>query len=120
MMINSLRMQKRLEDAWASDNEEPEYIAITLDTSYATKAFEKVLAGNVNILDVFKRLTLKTCLCVILTCQPDTADVSPTSQLLMVFFSCHIMSCPVVDCRHVGNATTSQRGRGATSEAAVR
>jgi hypothetical protein len=51
------------------------------------------LAGNVNILDVFKRLILKTCLCVIPTCQPNTADMSPTLQLLMVFF--HVI-CRVV------------------------
>ncbi len=41
-MINTLRMQKRDEDAWASENKEPNYISITLNTSSATKAFEKV------------------------------------------------------------------------------
>ncbi len=51
------------------------------------------LAGNVNILDVFKRLILKTYLCVVLMCQPDTADMLPTLQLLMVFF--HVI-CRVV------------------------
>jgi hypothetical protein len=44
------------------------------------------LAGNVNILDVFKRYILKTCLCVVLMCQPNTANMSPTLQLLMFFF----------------------------------
>jgi hypothetical protein len=51
------------------------------------------LARNVNILDVFKKLILKTCLCVILTCQPNTADMSPTLQLLMFFF---LVLCCVV------------------------
>jgi hypothetical protein len=43
-MINLLKMQKRDEDAWASENKEPDYISITitLDTSSAMKAFEKV------------------------------------------------------------------------------
>ncbi len=41
-MINLLKMQKHLEDAWASENKEPGYIAITPDTSSATKAFEKM------------------------------------------------------------------------------
>ncbi len=41
-MINALREQKRLEDAWAPENKEPDYIAITLDTSSAAKAFERV------------------------------------------------------------------------------
>jgi hypothetical protein len=54
------------------------------------------LTGNVDILDVFKRLILKTCLHVVPTCQPKTADMSPTSQLLMVFFSHHM--CRVIDC----------------------
>jgi hypothetical protein len=39
VMINALREQMRLEDAWASENKEPDYIAITLDTSSATEAF---------------------------------------------------------------------------------
>jgi hypothetical protein len=42
MRINSLTIQKCLEDTWASENKEPDYIAITLDTFSATKAFEKV------------------------------------------------------------------------------
>jgi hypothetical protein len=41
-MINVLREQKCLDDAWASENKEPDYIAITLDTSSAMKAFERV------------------------------------------------------------------------------
>ncbi len=41
-MINSLREQKHHEDAWASENKEPDYIAMILDTFSATKAFEKV------------------------------------------------------------------------------
>jgi hypothetical protein len=76
------------------------------------------LAGNVNILDVFKRLILKTYLCVVLMCQPNMANMLPTLQLLMFFFSRH-MSCCVIDCQHVSNATTSQCGRGTTREAAV-
>ena len=34
-----------------------------------------------------------TCLCVITTYQPDTANMLPTSQLLMVFFHviCHVV-----------------------------
>jgi hypothetical protein len=53
-----------------------------------------VLAGNVNILDVFKRLFLKTCLCVVPTCQPNMATMLPTSQLLINFFHiiCGVMS----------------------------
>ncbi len=51
------------------------------------------LAGNVNILDVFKRLILKTCLCVVLTCQPNTANMLPTSQLLMFFIMKYVVSC---------------------------
>ncbi len=51
------------------------------------------LAGNVNIFDVFKRLILKTCLRVVPMCQPDTAKMSPTLQLLMVFLMSHVMSC---------------------------
>jgi hypothetical protein len=42
MMINLLRMQTHLEDAWASDIKEPNYIIIILDISSAMKAFEKV------------------------------------------------------------------------------
>ncbi len=41
-MINTLRMQKHDKDAWASENKEPNYISITLDTSSTTKAFERV------------------------------------------------------------------------------
>ncbi len=41
-MINTLRMQKHDKDAWAADNKKPDYIPITLDTSSATKAFERV------------------------------------------------------------------------------
>ncbi len=47
-----------------------------------------------------------TCLRVLTTYQPDTADMLPASQLLMVFFSLH-MTCRVIDFRHVGNLTTS-------------
>jgi hypothetical protein len=42
LMINGFQEQKRLEDAWASENKEPNYTAITLDTSSATKACERV------------------------------------------------------------------------------
>ncbi len=42
IMINLLMMQKHLEDTWASEIKDPDYIAKTLDTSSAMKAFEKV------------------------------------------------------------------------------
>ncbi len=50
------------------------------------------VAGNIDIVDVFKRLTLKTVLCVVPTCWPNTACILPTLQLLVVFFSCHMSS----------------------------
>ena len=40
--LNLLKEQKRLENCWAANNKEPEYIAIALDLASATKAFEKV------------------------------------------------------------------------------
>jgi hypothetical protein len=42
MMINTLRMQKRDKDTWASENKEPNYISIALNTSSNTKTFDKV------------------------------------------------------------------------------
>ncbi len=42
VMINLLRMQKHLEDAWVSENKEPVYMAMTLDTFSVKKAFERV------------------------------------------------------------------------------
>jgi hypothetical protein len=40
--LNQLKEQKRLKDGWASNNKEPEYVAIALDLASAAKAFEKV------------------------------------------------------------------------------
>ncbi len=40
--IDLLRQQKRDKDNWASDNKEPEYTLLTLDTATATKVFDKV------------------------------------------------------------------------------
>ena len=40
--INLLKEQKRLEDGWAANNEEPEYTTIPLDLTSAAKAFERV------------------------------------------------------------------------------
>jgi hypothetical protein len=40
--INCLREQKKKEDQWAAACTEPEYPSLTLDTSTATKAFDKV------------------------------------------------------------------------------
>jgi hypothetical protein len=40
--IDRLREQKREEDQWAAARTEPEYPSLTLDTSTATKAFDKV------------------------------------------------------------------------------
>ncbi len=40
--IDHLRQQKREEDQWAAARTEPEYPSLTLDTSTATKAFDKV------------------------------------------------------------------------------
>jgi hypothetical protein len=51
------------------------------------------VVGNVKIFTVFKRLILKTFLHVVPTCQPDMADMSLTSQLLVVFF--HVICCVV-------------------------
>jgi hypothetical protein len=55
------------------------------------------LAGNVNIFNVIKRIILKIFLCVVPTCQPDTANMSPTWQLLVFFFMSYVVSC-VIDC----------------------
>ena len=49
------------------------------------------LAGNVNILDVFNRLVLKICLCVVPMCQPNMANMLPTLRLLMFFL--HVICC---------------------------
>ncbi len=40
--IDRLRQQKREEDQWAAARTEPNYPSLTLDTSTATKAFDKV------------------------------------------------------------------------------
>mgnify|MGYP006185970011 FL=1 len=40
--LNQLKEQKRLEDGWAANNKEPEYVSIALDLASAAKAFEKV------------------------------------------------------------------------------
>jgi len=40
--LNQLKEQKRLEDGWAANNKEPEYVPIALDLASAAKAFEKV------------------------------------------------------------------------------
>ncbi len=40
--IDLLRQQKQEEDNWATDNKEPEYTLLTLDTSTAMKVFNKV------------------------------------------------------------------------------
>ena len=40
--LNELKEQKRLEDNWAANNKEPEYVPIALDLASAAKAFEKV------------------------------------------------------------------------------
>jgi hypothetical protein len=40
--IDRLRQQKQEEDQWAAAHTEPEYPSLNLDTSTATKAFDKV------------------------------------------------------------------------------
>jgi len=40
--LNQLKEQKRLEDGWAANNKETEYVSIALDLASAAKAFEKV------------------------------------------------------------------------------
>jgi len=40
--LNQLKEQKRLEDGWAANNKEPEYVSTALDLASAAKAFEKV------------------------------------------------------------------------------
>jgi hypothetical protein len=40
--IDLLRQQKQDKDNWASDNKEPEYTPLTLDTATATKVFDRV------------------------------------------------------------------------------
>jgi hypothetical protein len=40
--IDLLRQQKRDKDSWTSNNKEPEYSPLTLDTATATKVFDKV------------------------------------------------------------------------------
>jgi hypothetical protein len=48
--IELLRQQKQDEDNWATNNKEPAYTLLTLDTSTATKVFDKVktLLGRVH------------------------------------------------------------------------
>ncbi len=41
--ISLLQMQKSDKNVWASKNKEPEYTPLTLDTSSATKVFDKVM-----------------------------------------------------------------------------
>jgi hypothetical protein len=40
--IDLLQQQKQDKDNWATDNKEPEYTLLTLDTATATKVFDKV------------------------------------------------------------------------------
>jgi hypothetical protein len=40
--IDLLQQQKQDEDSWTSNNKEPEYAPLTLDTATATKVFDKV------------------------------------------------------------------------------
>jgi hypothetical protein len=40
--IELLQQQKRDEDNWATNNKEPDYPSLTLDTSTATRVFDKV------------------------------------------------------------------------------
>jgi hypothetical protein len=40
--IELLQQQKLDEDNWATDNKEPDYLSLTLDTSTATRVFDKV------------------------------------------------------------------------------
>jgi len=40
--INLLKEQKGIEDSWRADNKEPSYEALTLDSTSAVKAFDKV------------------------------------------------------------------------------
>jgi hypothetical protein len=40
--LNQLKEQKRLEDGWAANNKEHEYVSIALNLASAAKAFEKV------------------------------------------------------------------------------
>ncbi len=40
--IDLLQQQKQDKDNWASNNKEPEYTLLTLDTATATKVFDKV------------------------------------------------------------------------------
>ncbi len=40
--IDCLRQQKREEEQWAAARTEPEYLSLTLDTSTATKSYDKV------------------------------------------------------------------------------
>jgi hypothetical protein len=40
--IDLLQQQKQDKDNWAADNKEPEYTLLTLDTTTATKVFDKV------------------------------------------------------------------------------
>jgi hypothetical protein len=42
VMINTLKEQNHIEETWATDNKEPDYFTITLETSSASKAFERV------------------------------------------------------------------------------
>jgi hypothetical protein len=40
--LNQRKDQKRLEDGWAANNKEPEYVSIALNLASAAKGFEKV------------------------------------------------------------------------------
>ncbi len=51
------------------------------------------LAGDIDMFDVFKRLILKIFHCVVPACQPNTANMLPTWQLLVGFSSRHMSCC---------------------------
>jgi hypothetical protein len=52
-----------------------------------------VLAGNVDIFDVFKRLILKTSLCVVPTCRPNMLKCHQHCNFWLFFFTSYVMSC---------------------------
>jgi hypothetical protein len=43
-MLNALKEHEGLEENWAADNKEPDYLSITLDLPLAAKAFKKIKA----------------------------------------------------------------------------
>jgi hypothetical protein len=55
-----------------------------------------------------------TCLCVVMTCQPNTTNMSPTLQLLMVFFHviCHVVTLIVDMLAMQQPASTGEARRG--------